>query len=168
MILRWYFSLHFQRSLICDKALCIKDISLILYRKMRLWYFFREKIFIRAYDCWFFIAWELLSKFHYSLIPFVGRIMLRRRPPFLHSSPSHNFFRNFFAKSFVDSIIFVTFAVSYLAESSIWAKAGWTYIHKGVTVRFGFDVSESRKFNLSVKNKATGTPHGVYHIYNPY
>ena len=27
--------------------------------------------------------------------------------------PSHNFFRNFFAKSFVDSIIFVTFAVSY-------------------------------------------------------
>lgn len=88
--------------------------------------------------------------------------------PFLHSSPSHNFFRNFLAKSFVDSIIFVTFAVSYLAESSIWAKAGWTYIHKGVTVRFGFDVSESRKFNLSVKNKATGTPHGVYHIYNPY
>ena len=82
--------------------------------------------------------------------------------------PSHNFFRNFLAKSFVDSIIFVTFALSYLAESSRWAKAGWTYIHKGVTVRFGFDVSESRKFNLSVKNKATGTPHGVYHICNPY
>ena len=83
-------------------------------------------------------------------------------------SPSHNFFRNFFAKSFVVSIIIVTFAVSYLAERSRWAKAGWTYIHKGVTVRFGFDVSESRKFNLSVKNKATGTPHGVYHICNPY
>ena len=82
--------------------------------------------------------------------------------------PSHNFFQNFMAKNFVDSIIFVTFAVSYLAESSRWAKAGWTYIHKGVTVRFGFDVSESRKFNLSVKNKATGTPHGVYHIYSPY
>ena len=58
-------------------------------------------------------------------------------PPFYYNFPSHNFFRNFFAKSFVDSIIFVTFAVSYLAESSIWAKAGWTYIHKGVTVRFG-------------------------------
>ena len=27
--------------------------------------------------------------------------------------PSHNFFRNFLAKNFVDSIIFVTFAVSY-------------------------------------------------------
>ena len=31
-------------------------------------------------------------------------------PPFHHNSPSHNFFRNFLAKSFVDSIIFVTFA----------------------------------------------------------
>ena len=88
--------------------------------------------------------------------------------PFYDCVHSHNFFRNFLAKSFVVSIIFVTFAVSYLAESSIWAKAGWTYVHKGVTVRFGFDVSESRKFNLSVKNKATGTPHGVYHIYSPY
>ena len=88
--------------------------------------------------------------------------------PFYDCVPSHNFFRNFLAKSFVDSIIIVTFAVSYLAESSRWAKAGWTYVHKGVTVRFGFDVSESRKFNLSVKNKATGTPHGVYHIYSPY
>ena len=88
--------------------------------------------------------------------------------PFYYCVSSYNFFRNFLAKSFVVSIIIVTFAVSYLAESSIWAKAGWTYIHKGVTVRFGFDVSESRKFNLSVKNKATGTPHGVYHIYNPY
>ena len=87
---------------------------------------------------------------------------------FYYCVPSHNFFRNFFAKSFVVSIIIVTFAVSYLAESSRWAKAGWTYVHKGVTVRFGFDVSESRKFNLSVKNKATGTPHGVYHIYSPY
>ena len=27
--------------------------------------------------------------------------------------PSHNFFRNFLAKSFVDSIIIVTFVVSY-------------------------------------------------------
>ena len=88
--------------------------------------------------------------------------------PFYYSVSSYNFFRNFLAKSFVVSIIIVTFAVSYLAESSRWAKAGWTYIHKGVTVRFGFDVSESRKFNLSVKNKATGTPHGVYHIYSPY
>lgn len=88
--------------------------------------------------------------------------------PFYYCVSSYNFFRNFLAKSFVVSIIIVTFAVSYLAESSRWAKAGWTYIHKGVTVRFGFDVSESRKFNLSVKNKATGTPHGVYHIYSPY
>ena len=109
-----------------------------------------------------------LAYFLLNFLPFVGIIMFRSSPPFHHSSPSHNFFRNFFAKSFVVSIIIVTFAVSYLAESSRWAKAGWTYIHKGVTVRFGFDVSESRKFNLSVKNKETGTPHGVYHIYSPY
>ena len=115
-----------------------------------------------------FVGSLSLPFFFLNIIPFVGRIMLRRYPSFSPQSPSHNFFRNFFAKSFVDSIIFVTFAVSYLAESSRWAKAGWTYVHKGVTVRFGFDVSESRKFNLSVKNKATGTPHGVYHIYNPY
>lgn len=33
--------------------------------------------------------------------------------PFYDCVPSHNFFRNFLAKSFVDSIIIVTFAVSY-------------------------------------------------------
>ena len=43
---------------------------------------------------------------------------------------------------------------------------GTLYI-KGVTVRFGFDVLELRKFKLSVKNKATGTPHGMF-IYNPH
>ena len=39
--------------------------------------------------------------------------MFRRYLPFYDSVPSHNFFRNFFAKSFVVSIIIVTFAVSY-------------------------------------------------------
>ena len=34
-------------------------------------------------------------------------------PPFYYNSPSHNFFRNFLAKSFVDSIIIVTFAVEF-------------------------------------------------------
>ena len=34
-------------------------------------------------------------------------------PPFYYNSPSHNFFRNFLAKSFVVSIIIVTFAESY-------------------------------------------------------
>ena len=33
--------------------------------------------------------------------------------PFYDCVPSHNFFRNFFAKSFVVPIIFLTFAVSY-------------------------------------------------------
>ena len=113
MILRWYFYLHFQRSLIYVKVLCIKDISLILYPKMRLWYFFREKRFIRAYICWFFVACVLLSKYHYSLIPFVGRIMFRRYLPFYDSVPSHNFFRNFLAKSFVVSNNICTFVATY-------------------------------------------------------
>jgi hypothetical protein len=42
---------------------------------------------------------------------------------------------------------------------------GTLYI-KGVTVRFGFDVLELRKLKQIVKNKATGTPHGMF-IYFP-
>ena len=37
-----------------------------------------------------------------------------------------------------------------------------TYYIKGVTVRFGFDVLELRKFKQIVKNKATGTPYGMF------
>ena len=47
---------------------------------------------------------------------------------------------------------------------------GWLGAHiyiKGVTVRFGFDVLELRNFRQIVKNKATGTPHGMF-IYNPH
>ena len=46
-----------------------------------------------------------------------------------------------------------------------WKRARYIYI-KGVTERFGFDVVESRKFKLIVKNKATGTLHGMF-IYIP-
>lgn len=75
--------------------------------------FFEKKRFIRACNCWFFIACVLLSKLPSSLIPFVGKIMLRRHPPFLHSSPSHNFFLNFLAKSFVVSNNICTFVTTY-------------------------------------------------------
>ena len=47
-----------------------------------------------------------------------------------------------------------------------WKRARYIYI-KGVTERFGFDVVESRKFKLIVKNKATGTLHGMI-ICNPH
>ena len=40
---------------------------------------------------------------------------------------------------------------------------GHIYI-KGVTVRFGFDILRTSQLHLFVKNKATGTPHGVYCI----
>ena len=55
-----------------------------------------------------------------------------------------------------------------LSHPFLCVERWWgTYYIKGVTVRFGFDVLESRKFKQIVKNKATGTPHGMY-IYNPY
>ena len=38
------------------------------------------------------------------------------------------------------------------------------YIHKGVTVRFGFDGRRTSQTHRQVKNKATGTSHGVYYI----
>ena len=110
MILRWYFSLHFQRSLIRDKVLCIKDITLILYPKMRLWYFFREKRFLRACIYWFFIACVLPSKFppfcwNYHVPQIV--LLLTIIPPYT------TFFRNFLAESFVVSNNMCTFAATY-------------------------------------------------------
>ena len=54
-----------------------------------------------------------------------------------------------------------------IAESPLgWKRARHMYI-KGVTERFGFDALESRKFKQLVKNKATGTPHGMF-IYSPH
>ena len=113
MILRWYFTIHFQRSLIRGKVLYIKDISLILQWKMRLWDFFEKKDFyVRVFD-------DSLSPPYFFLNIIIASSLLlvescsANSSPFYHSSPSHNFFRNFFAKSFVVSIIIVTFAVSY-------------------------------------------------------
>ena len=43
---------------------------------------------------------------------------------------------------------------------------GWADIHmvKGVFVRFGFDAIRISQIQRQVKNKATGTSHGVYYI----
>ena len=50
---------------------------------------------------------------------------------------------------------------------ALWViTGGWgTYILKAFSERFGFDVLESRKFKLSVKIKATGTPLEVSLLY---
>ena len=53
------------------------------------------------------------------------------------------------------------------AEGPKGRGGGQTFIKKGVTVRFGFDVLELRNFRQIVKNKATGTPHGMF-IYSPH
>lgn len=59
---------------------------------------FSGKRFIRAYICWLFIACVLPSKFHYSLISFVGRIMLRRHLLFSTIPPHITFFETFLLK----------------------------------------------------------------------
>ena len=58
----------------------------------------------------------------------------------------------------------ITFASETLAESPKWAKVGATYTYKGVTVRFGFDELESRKFKCLSRTKQRGRPMEVYHI----
>ena len=44
---------------------------------------------------------------------------------------------------------------------------GWADIHigKGVFGRFGFDDSRISQIHRQVKNKATGTPQGMYYIH---
>ena len=56
---------------------------------------------------YFFLNFILAS---FLLLEF---IMFRDSSPFYDCVPSHNFFRNFLAKSFVVSIIIVTFAVEF-------------------------------------------------------
>ena len=47
---------------------------------------------------------------------------------------------------------------------------GDIYIHKGVSVRFGFDGRRTSQTHRQVKNKATGTPHGgvLYTVFTGY
>ena len=113
MILRWDFSLHFKRSLILDKVPNIKDISLIFCQKMRLWDFFWEKdLYVRVPIGSLSLAYFLLNFLLASFL-LLEESCSANSSPFYYCVPSHNFFRNFFAKSFVVSIIIVTFAVSY-------------------------------------------------------
>ena len=136
---------------------------------MRLWYFFREKRFIRAYICWFFIACVLPSKYHYSLIPVVGRIMFRRHLPFYDCVPSHNFFRNFLARSFVVSIIIVTFAVSYPCWKPSMGKGGGAYIHKRRNCTLWFwRIWISQIQTICQKQSNGNASWGVSYIYSPY
>ena len=133
---------------------------------MRLWYFFREKRFIRAYICWFFVACVLLSK----LPPFcwnyhVPQIVLL----FTIVSPSYNFFRNFLAKSFVVSIIIVTFAVSYPCWKPSMGKGGGAYIHKRRNCTLWFwRIWISQIQTICQKQSNGNASWGVSYIYSPY
>ena len=63
--------------------------------------------------------------------------------------------------------ITINFAVSgRAAEKPFGEAARQTDIHKGVTVRFGFDDRRTSQTLRIVKNKATGTPRGVYYMHS--
>ena len=80
--------------------------------------------------------------------------------------PSHNFFRNFFAKNFVDSIIIVTFAVSYPYWKLQLGEGGMDNIYiKGVTVRFGFDAIRTSQLPNVCQEQSNGNAPRVYCIY---
>ena len=65
---------------------------------------------------------------------------------------------NIFGGAFAVCGIFINFAASYCAESPIGVRRVDNE-HKGVTVRFGFDAIRTSQTLLTVKSKATGTPH---------
>ena len=93
-----------------------KNETLILFFEKKDFY---VRIFVGSLSlAYFFLNFHLAS----SLL--LEKSCSADSSPFYYCVSSYNFFRNFLAKSFVVSIIIVTFAVSYLAESSKWAKAG--------------------------------------------
>lgn len=57
---------------------------------------------------------------------------------------------------FVNSENIATFAMSYPSESSKWVKVGWTCIHKGVTVRFGFDAIRTSQIPCVCQKQSNG------------
>ena len=63
--------------------------------------------------------------------------------------------------------LYISLSCSHAESLYVEVGVGYIYYIKGVTVRFGFDVLELRNFRQIVKNKATGTPHGMF-IYNPH
>ena len=143
-------------------TLCINDISLILYRKMRLWYFFRGKRFIRACICWFFIACVLPFK----IPPFcwnyhVPQIALL----FTIVSPHITFFETFLLKVLLFRLYFLLFGVISLLEAPTGRRwDGHIYI-KGVTVRFGFDaIRTSQLPNVCQEQSNEDAPWGVSYI----
>ena len=82
-----------------------KNDTLILFSKKKDLY---VRIFIGSLSLAYFFLNIIIAS---SLL--LEKSCSANSSPFYDSVPSHNFFRNFFAKSFVVSIIIVTFAVSY-------------------------------------------------------
>ena len=115
----WYFSLIYDTSMrllpwFLEKshfvnALCINVITLNFQGRMILWNFFRGKTFLRA----MFIGLNLIA--YENNMQCLNLEQFIKQVNFFFSIvyPNTIFFWNFFDKSFVVSIIFLTFAVSY-------------------------------------------------------
>ena len=74
---------------------------------------FREKdLYVRVFIGSLSLA-NFLLNFHLASSLLLEKSCSANSSPFYDCVPSHNFFRNFLAKSFVDSIIIVTFAVEF-------------------------------------------------------
>ena len=127
---------------------------------------FSRKRFIRAYICWFFVACVLLFKLPCSLIPFVGNISCSEIALlFTIVSPHITFFETFLLKVLLFRLYFLLLRCHILTGSSNWAKVGWTYIHKGVTVRFGFDAIRTSQLPNVCQEQSNGdAPWGVSYI----
>lgn len=79
--------------------------------------------------------------------------------------PNTIFSETFSIKVLWFRLYFLLLRCHILTGSSNWAKVGWTYIHKGVTVRFGFDAIRTSQLPNVCQEQSNGdAPWGVSYI----
>ena len=70
--------------------------------------------------------------------------------------PNTIFSETFSIKVLWFRLYFLLLRCHILTGSSNWAKVGWTYIHKGVTVRFGFDAIRTSQLPNVCQEQSNG------------
>ena len=113
----WYFDdtfLFIFREVSFVIKFCVLKIYVLFYiEKWDFDTFFEKKdLYVRIFVGSLSLAY-FFQNFILALSLLLEESCSANSSPFYDCVPSHNFFRNFFAKSFVVSIIIVTFAVSY-------------------------------------------------------
>ena len=77
--------------------------------------------------------------------------------PFYYCVPLTQLFSETFSiKVLWFRLYFLLLRCHILTGSSNWAKVGWTYIHKGVTVRFGFDAIRTSQLPNVCQEQSNG------------